>query len=78
MKVRNESTFYSAGVLSLFLLDAVQRQMEKAVGQPVPDLALTGLFWGQDTATMCISQTGMGETFPNKGKKSNQISLISR
>lgn len=44
MKARNESTFVNAGFLSLFLLDAVQRQMEEAVKQPVPDLELTGLF----------------------------------
>lgn len=65
MKARNESTFVNAGFLSLFLLDAVQGQMEEAVRQPVPDLELTGLFWGQDSATVCISQTGMGEAFPN-------------
>lgn len=65
MKARNESTFVNAGFLSLFLLDAVQRQMEEAVKQPVPDLELTGLFWGEDSATACISQTGMGEAFPN-------------
>lgn len=55
--------------MSLFFLDAVQRQMEEAVGQPVSDLSLKGLFWGQDTAAIVHLSNWNGGGLPKLGKK---------